>query len=417
MTIAVIIAELATIQNAINSLQSQLTQLAVNIAALPAPASGPTESPDGTSVTTPGVLIYASNTTGMAAPAGSVLDTWTINAAGKILRNGIVDPVTNAVTELVYSNHTVWQCTPANGASGLWWYWTGEVAGVGGAWVLDVAGPATGVVTPVTPVVAPVPVNSPAVPPAAAAAGFTKLVFNDDFTTTTTIAPNSSVQTGYNWYWNTQVAFGASNYSVNTSQTAASLNNGNNGGGNNASPAGGILHLIGVTGNSGNTGVLNTVPTNSTTGQMWQHAYFEAYIQTNAAQNNGSSANGWPGFWSWSTHPDPMTEIDFFEYWPPSGKNANAYGSLHEWPANVTASVSSNIANDSNWHTFGCLWTGNGTTGQVAWYYDNVLVGNPVKVGAGTNFPALETQFSYIALSAGNPWTLQCDWIRVWQAP
>jgi hypothetical protein len=110
-----------------------------------------------------------------------------------------------------------------------------------------------------------------------------------------------------------------------------------------------------------------------------------------------------------------MTELDFFEYWPPSGSSERAYGSLHEWPGNASTSMTSNIY-DSNWHTFGCLWTGDGNTGQVSWYYDNVLIGSPVAVGSGTSWPSLEQEAQYIALSAGNPFTVNVDWVKVWTA-
>jgi hypothetical protein len=189
------------------------------------------------------------------------------------------------------------------------------------------------------------------------------------------------------------------------------VSNGNSGGGAQASTQGGILTLTGITGNTGNLGILNTAPTNGTTTLQWRRCYFEAYCQFKIQTDNNN--NGWPGFWSWSNvNPTTLVEIDFMEFediYAP----AYTYGTVHQWPGNVSSGATSTIA-DSNWHTYGCLWTGSGTTETISWYYDQVFIGS-VTGGAGTSWPTLQTQYSYIALSAGNPQIMNIDWVRVWQ--
>lgn len=71
-----------------------------------APVAPPqTESPDRTVVAgTDGQII------------GSDQSSWRLTAAGQILVNGAVDPVTSGVVELAYVTHRVWQ-----NAHGLWW--------------------------------------------------------------------------------------------------------------------------------------------------------------------------------------------------------------------------------------------------------------------------------------------------------
>src|SRR5271154_4892433 len=142
---------------------------------------------------------------------------------------------------------------------------------------------------------------SPVPPAPAAAAGFTHVVFEDDFTTNDTIAPTQNAASGYKWYW----SFDDSTvhpWSVSTTATAASIANGNTGGGNNASPHGGILT---VNGPGAPNDALVTVPgwaLNNAGAVLpaegngcWSHAYFEAYIQFQIDGTDSSApSTGWP---------------------------------------------------------------------------------------------------------------------------
>lgn len=74
-------------------------------ATAPVVPPAPVESPDRTVVTgTAGQIVGSDGT------------VWKLTAGGQILVNGAVDPVTNAVVELAYVTHRVWQ-----NAHSLWW--------------------------------------------------------------------------------------------------------------------------------------------------------------------------------------------------------------------------------------------------------------------------------------------------------
>jgi Glycosyl hydrolase family 26 len=98
----------------------------------PRSASKPAESANGLTV----------------PPATSITDangvSWTLVASAKsgnqIAKNGVVDPITGNVTQLVYVNHVIWQQ-----AVGLWWSW------VNNAWTAGVTNSPLATPTP-TPV-------------------------------------------------------------------------------------------------------------------------------------------------------------------------------------------------------------------------------------------------------------------------
>jgi hypothetical protein len=395
------------------------------------------ESPDGTIISGPGQTI-----------TDSIGEKWSLVASGnasvgnQIAVNGVIDSVTHLVVELVYKNHQIYQL-----ASGGWWSKSKSTDSWKNASNPIPATPTPTTTSAPTPTTAPTPtIPTPTVPtisapPPAASAGFNRLVFNDDFTSSSTIANNSSAQSGFNWYW--VGVNSTSQYQVNTSMNAAAVNNGNNGGGSFASPFGGIL-TMNVCNNSFQD-CFQTVPNNATStslGQSFQHAYFEAYMQF---RYDGSATGGsWPGFWSWSVEglvagntgqhiENP--EVDFMEYSAPVG-----YGTtLHDWPANGGSAVTPPWANnapigndgnlwpmDDNWHLYGCLWvsTGNGT-GNVKFFRDNVQCkysadpnGNGIATGVGSPLGQviLESRHMYLILGCGTGWTTNVDYVRVWQA-
>jgi hypothetical protein len=278
-------------------------------------------------------------------------------------------------------------------------------------------------------------------PSPAADAGFDTIVFEDDFTTTDTIAPSQSSSSGYKWYWSWSISAtsGATQpWSVDTTATAASTANGNDGGGGNASPLGGILT---VTGPGDPNDALITVPgwalnnasaTLPAEGQgCWSHAYFEAYIQFRIDGNSSADAStGWPAFWSWSAQglkgfgfgSSSLTvanysEIDFMETYGTIFGNqpGNWTATMHQWPAN-NATDGHTQHTDDDWHTYGCLWTSTGTgTGQVTFYLDGVQVDDTVSTGTGQTQFSLESMFQFIVLGSGQGWSMNVDWVRVWQ--
>jgi hypothetical protein len=257
-------------------------------------------------------------------------------------------------------------------------------------------------------------------PSQAAAAGFNALAFNDDFTTTT-ITNSTTPQTGYLWFPAVSGQTSPANYEVMTSATAASIANGNSGGGSNASPSGGILDLKGAANMTYNA-QFQTAPlgyTGSTTG-TYKHGYFEADIQFNI---NQSSSHGWPSFWSWSQSgaTGHNTEVDFmetgFNNQPPSGGGNNAAWTVHD-PGGSTVVASGSLIRpvDSNWHTYGALWQGDGKTGSLTFFLDNVQVGAPVSTGIGHTVPSLETTPGlFLTLGTGPGINMNVDWVHVWQ--
>jgi hypothetical protein len=274
-------------------------------------------------------------------------------------------------------------------------------------------------------------------PAPAAAAGFTKLVFEDDFTSEDTIAPTQSAASGYKWYWSFDIK-ASPPWSVQTTATAASFSNGNDGGGTNASPHGGILT---VNGPGAPNDALVTVPgwaLNDGTAVLpaegdgcWSHAYFEAYIQFRIDGNSSTDeSSGWPAFWSWSaqglknfgfggsslTVPD-YSEIDFMETYGTIFGNVpgNWTATMHQWPANVSSDGHTQHTDDG-WHTYGCLWTSTGTgTGQVKFYFDGAQADDTVDTGTGQTQFSLEAMYQFIVLGSGKGWDMNVDWVRVWQ--
>lgn len=265
-----------------------------------------------------------------------------------------------------------------------------------------------------------------------------------------------SIIQGYNWYWSYDVTT-ATDWSLHTTATAASISNGNVGAGNNASTAGGILTIAPTEAGAVNSALI-TVPggfynsnpgyylTTPPTAGSWNHGYFEAYIQTNINNNGGTTvqADGWPAFWAWTTAalhefgfgsssisiPNGSAEIDILEtYGTIFGATPGQFSStLHNWGATQVgyAGFPTNITTiDNNWHTYGCLWTSTGlNTGQVSFYLDNQLLvfgseGPFIATGAGATNGQVNLDQNggvFLILSSGLNWPMNVDWVKVWQS-
>lgn len=285
----------------------------------------------------------------------------------------------------------------------------------------------------------------PAVPAQAAAAGFHTNVLNDDFTTTTTVAPNAAPTGGYNWYWDATGITSASQYNVNTAFIPGTTD-----GAPTASGAStGVLTISG-TQNTFSSGLKSTFQTQvgANKAGSWNHGYFEAYLQFNRiVQGSGGPSGGWPAFWLWAVEAlSPVSgqitaECDIMEYFPAgtAGATGTFISTMHNWAntnfaAAGTDDFNTNGSNvpgtqpsNSGWHTYGCLWQGNGTTGTVQFYIDNVL---QTMSGTTTTFTltaantsptaglsAMEADHMSIILGSSNGWPINIDWVRVWQAP
>lgn len=246
-------------------------------------------------------------------------------------------------------------------------------------------------------------------PSQAMAAGYTRLVFGDEFNSPDTVSPDGTGN--YNWYLtnfsNPNLSLPSWGYSIQ----------------------GGYLQIL--TDNSGYSDGLQTASATNTT-QAWQHGYFEASILFCQYCSTGVA---WPAFWSASINyatgqvpvGAPYPELDFMEYytqpsyspWGVTGVQSAYETTLHQFTNSVPTTQVQNANNIprippntdfSTWHTYGCLWTPN----RVQWYFDNKLV-STVATGPGTQFTALEQNKMFLILGTGQYWPMYVDYVHVWQ--
>lgn len=274
---------------------------------------------------------------------------------------------------------------------------------------------------------------------AVAAAGFTNLKFNDDFTSAATIASSGSVNqtAGINWYWSWE-AVTTGSYSMNTTGTAAGVSNGNTGGGAHASSAGGILTITGpgypnatlctVAGRE-----ISIAPAAGT--GNWQYCGFECYMQFNPVGNTSTvaSTSGWPAWWTWDVQDSStigfgqgptggagtQTEFDIMECfgtieWGGIANPTGFWGSAIHYPAGTTTTASTGATAptyvDSNWHLFSVVWK----AGSITSYIDNVSIGTMNTTTACPNLDS-DNQRLFMILGTGIGWPLNIDYVRVWQ--
>ena len=233
-------------------------------------------------------------------------------------------------------------------------------------------------------------------PPQATAAGYTHLVFDDEFNTPNTISPDGTGN--YNWYATNiygSPSLPSSGYSVQN----------------------GYLEIN--TDVSGYSYGLSTVSPQNTV-QAWQHGYFEGRIVFCSYCSQGE---GWPSFWSASIEhatgqiplSAPSGELDVFEYYISGGYQAylttvhQVTGTNRQQNPNNVPTVPQGT-NYGDWHTYGCLWTPN----EVRWYFDNNLV-ETVKTGPNTPYTALEQEHMFLILGSGSKWPMYVDYVHVWQ--
>ncbi len=252
----------------------------------------------------------------------------------------------------------------------------------------------------------------PTPPPHATAAGYTTLLFSDDFNVAGTIG-DATKTSGFNWYYIPGFNVQPSNVVVNTTKTAAQVSNGNTGGGPNASPNGGMLTISGPNTGGNNTAILSTPASTHVTSNVSKGAYQWATWEFYAQMDNNYVFNGdWYAIWFFSQFNVPYangslnftqvgTEVDLNEMFCGNfGFPANQQtGSGKQWtvPGNgspflsngsaydsLNGSTYTQINADSNFHTFSLHWVApnGGTAGFVQFFIDN----NPITFfGQGTS--------------------------------
>jgi hypothetical protein len=273
-------------------------------------------------------------------------------------------------------------------------------------------------------------------PAVAAANGFNTLVFNADFLSTTDVATTAGQSTGAKLYWAPSGL--TPSFTINTGA-----------GSGVTAGATGVLTMNGWTGTSFGPILTSTPPgsTNTVTTGVWQHGYWEARMQFGATVAGSGAPGGIhePAFWlddvrNLTAGTYHFAETDIMEYFPngTAGSTANAINTMHNWfdnggsysdafNTNTSNFDSSHQPNDGAWHTYGMLWTGNGTTGQVSFYYDGILTTHQggkqfyaldINGSPTATFTAMENTKMIIEMTcAGSGWPVNFDFVRVWIGP
>jgi hypothetical protein len=236
-------------------------------------------------------------------------------------------------------------------------------------------------------------------PPQAAAAGYTRLAFNEDFNDTSGIDMANSRAPGFKWYRFKPWGFSVLNNQFSVANSICTFN---------PTTSEGYYTLGSTCGKPGNTFI----------GFAAEHgAYFEASIRHPVS----ASSSGWPAWWSMST--DHVWEGVDNNFWEPDfyekiGSTGQYITATHAWS---TPSTQSNRFDDTITHggdftvfnSYGMLWVpGN----RYAYYLNDTLkstrtyASNPwLSGGDNKKWPLI--------LGTGAGWTMHVDWVRVWQAP
>lgn len=256
------------------------------------------------------------------------------------------------------------------------------------------------------------------------AAGFTRLVFEDDFDDLVTIDRTGRGLPGHRWYTSGVKHWGQADF------PAADL-----------TVADSVLRLDPSQTNFNFN--LSTADGNTGEGQTFGHGHFAARmrfgtrVRPAAATKDGRF--GWPSFWAISQayalgRPGVTSwgELDIFE----AAAGAQDYvGTVHDWNASakgVHAFNSNHVhptqADFSQWHEVGCLWQ----PGRAAWYLDGAFLFEqtwgdrgvapaPSDVGGKSRADVFEVVDEEVdrdgmtlVLGSGRGRPLEVDWVKVW---
>ncbi len=261
--------------------------------------------------------------------------------------------------------------------------------------------------------------NKPVIPAVAEKAGYSRLVFCDDFDDASTIDWEATGQEGFHWYLNRP--FGWPTCYRNDLTLEDSV-------------------LTVANKDCCAQWAIATVDAKSNQGQAFRYGYFEARIRFDVNKNQ-KDVSGFPAWWSFSrahttgdnkdTH---WTELDFMEAMTNSGANGDYTGTYvatahdhwrrPDW--SICNCQNPNCWNDGviteGWHNYGCLWM----PGVYEWYYDGKCISRltysadhiPEPFG-GNNFPScysyMDKEDMLLILGSCAEWPMEVDWVRVWQ--
>lgn len=279
--------------------------------------------------------------------------------------------------------------------------------------------------------------------PDAAAFGFTRCTFFDDFNDTSTIDMANTGNPGFNWYlsnaWPNAVTDAAGWAGIKTNSATPT---------SEISVSNSILKITRPATANPYGYCLNSACANGSgfTGNVFGGGF---YLQAKVAADQTISyagSGGWPGLWSadidfFTGSSTSMIELDHFEMYTSDAVDL----AIHEWGFS-----GSTITNDStqaggggnpswwplpdyrDFHTIGWLWvpmSKNGGTGIIRRYVDGQLATqwNTSYTASGQPSPAmspnssngslseLDAQRQMLMLWCGTNWPFYVDYVSIWQ--
>lgn len=233
------------------------------------------------------------------------------------------------------------------------------------------------------------------------------LIFQDDFSSASTIDVNNTQARGYKWYVQMFWGYGANKpTSFSVGNGILSINNDNN---------------------DWNDCIHTTHPANNSAG--WEGTCFAVgtggiYAEAYMAMSNLGSINGsgWPAFWFDSIYREanksgnPWGEVDFCEYNPGwfNGDPNTYFVGLHEWSTDQGASSYEHPSVGTAFHRYGALMMppSGSTPGYLQVYFDG-------KPGGRINLYSQTSKDLFMLIlgsSTAGVTTLRVDWVKVWAA-
>ena len=261
------------------------------------------------------------------------------------------------------------------------------------------------------------------------------LVFDDEFTSISTIDVNNTKSPGFKWY--VQYPFGSQagqpgDFSITS----------------------GVLTMNPSVDTGWEMSTMLKVSTGNVLGQTFDNRCGGVYAEASISFDNTlvNTANGWPAFWSMSIEHlaggtalaqwpgqtagyDHFIEPDFFEYDTVGGSGANSFGSAtHDWYGlyGVTCGQWCSVTNNgvvtlgattwTNFHKVGWLWVpgsattyfdGSATSAAITWTGQAIT---PPPSGTLT-YSVLDVNHLAIVFGTGANQPLNVDYVHVWQLP
>jgi beta-glucanase (GH16 family) len=252
-------------------------------------------------------------------------------------------------------------------------------------------------------------------PSQASSAGFSTLVFDDEFNSSSIAQASTSTLTE-NWYpgiWYENAGPSSSQYSVSS----------------------GVLNLTWTRSSWSKNGLCDASLESTSAYGTPNHSFRYGYVEVRAKWDTVTGA--WPAIWLLPVQgiqgQSPTGEIDVFEG---QGQSTNYYGTLHTWnesdqlwysTPNTFATPSA--TDFSQWHTYGLLWTppSGGKPGKITWYLDNVALGSANTTSSANSPFDTQNYFLILGIQEGVNWntcqpltdgsptsiSMQVDWVHV----